>query len=114
MTQKIAIYEGEGSSLLGIRDLDALYLSKESLLNSDWDAASTHFILPGGRDRPYHAAFRGAGNRKIRAFVEKGGTYIGLCAGAYACALMLIFCHCSMTFSAAAFQKRRRGVKTTA
>ena len=83
MTQKIAIYEGEGSSLLGIRDLDALYLSKESLLNSDWDAASTHFILPGGRDRPYHAAFRGAGNRKIRAFVEKGGTYIGLCAGAY-------------------------------
>jgi biotin--protein ligase len=79
----IAIYEGEGTTLENLRNLDALFLSEHTFFQSNWDHTCTHFILPGGRDRPYHAAFKGAGNRKIRSFVERGGTYVGLCAGAY-------------------------------
>ena len=40
-------------------------------------------VMPGGADRPYCAALNGEGNRRIRAFVEAGGAYLGLCAGAY-------------------------------
>jgi biotin--protein ligase len=41
-------------------------------------------VVPGGRDVPYHAALApNGGNRAIRRFVEGGGTYIGICAGAY-------------------------------
>ena len=41
------------------------------------------FIMPGGADLPYCRALNGAGNARIRAYVEAGGTYLGICAGAY-------------------------------
>jgi glutamine amidotransferase-like uncharacterized protein len=41
------------------------------------------FIMPGGADIPYTQKLNGAGNANIRAFVEQGGTYLGICAGAY-------------------------------
>lgn len=40
-------------------------------------------IMPGGRDRPYHAALKGRPNALVRKFVEEGGIYLGICAGAY-------------------------------
>lgn len=44
-------------------------------------------IMPGGEDLYYAEKLNGAGNRAIRAFVEAGGRYLGICAGAYyACA----------------------------
>jgi glutamine amidotransferase-like uncharacterized protein len=41
------------------------------------------FILPGGRDRPYHAELKGDGNKILDGFVKKGGSILGICAGAY-------------------------------
>lgn len=41
------------------------------------------FVMPGGADLPYCAALNGAPNARIRRFVEAGGTYLGICAGAY-------------------------------
>jgi glutamine amidotransferase-like uncharacterized protein len=41
------------------------------------------FFMPGGADLPYCAALNGAGNAVIRRFVESGGVYVGICAGAY-------------------------------
>ena len=44
-------------------------------------------IMPGGRDLPYLRKLRGTGNANIRAAVEAGMRYFGICAGAYyACA----------------------------
>ncbi len=40
-------------------------------------------VMPGGRDIPFHEALKGRGNASIRHYVEQGGTYLGLCAGAY-------------------------------
>lgn len=41
------------------------------------------FVLPGGADLPYCEKLNGAGNRALRAFVEGGGVFVGVCAGAY-------------------------------
>lgn len=40
-------------------------------------------IFPGGQDLYYHRACSSALLAKIRRFVEEGGTYVGICAGAY-------------------------------
>ena len=40
-------------------------------------------IMPGGADLPYCAKLNGIGNQKIKSFVEQGGIYFGICAGAY-------------------------------
>ncbi|GHS91049.1 hypothetical protein AGMMS49949_00760 [Alphaproteobacteria bacterium] len=40
-------------------------------------------VFPGGEDQFYDRALKGAGNEKIRHFVEGGGSFLGICAGAY-------------------------------
>ena len=45
------------------------------------------FVMPGGADLYYCEKLNGAGNAAIRAWAERGGAYLGICAGAYyACA----------------------------
>lgn len=39
--------------------------------------------IPGGQDIPYSFELSGEGNRQIRKFVENGGRFLGICAGAY-------------------------------
>lgn len=39
--------------------------------------------MPGGADIPYCQSLNGKGNQQIQTFVQKGGAYLGLCAGAY-------------------------------
>jgi biotin---protein ligase len=39
--------------------------------------------MPGGADLPYCRVLNGAGNRKISQYVNRGGCYLGLCAGGY-------------------------------
>ena len=41
------------------------------------------FVMPGGADLFYCEKLNGAGNAAIRSYVEAGGTYLGICAGAY-------------------------------
>lgn len=41
------------------------------------------FVMPGGADLYYCEKLNGAGNAAIRGYVEAGGTYLGICAGAY-------------------------------
>lgn len=40
-------------------------------------------IMPGGRDRGYTALLHGPGDEEIVSFVQQGGRYLGICAGAY-------------------------------
>lgn len=39
--------------------------------------------MPGGADLGYCRILDGEGNRKISQYVNKGGAYLGLCAGGY-------------------------------
>lgn len=41
------------------------------------------FVMPGGADLYYCEKLNGAGNAAIRRYVEEGGAYLGICAGAY-------------------------------
>ena len=41
------------------------------------------FVMPGGADLPYCRTLNGEGNRKIKQYVQRGGAYLGLCAGGY-------------------------------
>ncbi len=61
-----------------IRRIDA-----KTLISEEWEKEALVLIVPGGRDVFYHSALDGAGTDKIRAFVESGGGYLGICAGAY-------------------------------
>lgn len=75
----IAIYEGEGAVWQG-KPYPAI--TAAAILDGALENISM-FIMPGGRDCPYHESLKGLGNKRIRAFVENGGTYLGICAGAY-------------------------------
>jgi glutamine amidotransferase-like uncharacterized protein len=58
-------------------------MDAKALLEQSWESKTALLIIPGGRDIFYHASLDGAGTDKIRRFVEKGGNYLGICAGAY-------------------------------
>lgn len=55
----------------------------EAIIKGDVFDSAALFVLPGGRDVPYHEDLAGAGNDKLRLFVENGGGFLGICAGAY-------------------------------
>lgn len=58
------------------------FIDASGIIHSDWVHA-TALIIPGGADLFYCAKLNGPGNNRIRSYVEQGGTYVGVCAGAY-------------------------------
>ena len=58
-------------------------IDKRFFLSPNWEEKLDLIVIPGGRDVPYHQNLKGEANRRIRSFVEKGGSYLGICAGAY-------------------------------
>lgn len=92
MVKPVAIYADAGTSEVGVASLLSAvgqHLGRKALLINAQDICSgkleafTALIVPGGADLPYCERLNGAGNRAIRAFVEQGGLYVGICAGAY-------------------------------
>jgi biotin--protein ligase len=61
-----------------VRRIDA-----RGLIETDWEKSAKLLIVPGGRDCFYHTSLKGQGTQKIRVFVERGGSYLGICAGGY-------------------------------
>ncbi len=62
---------------------DVSSIQSKQLIRSDWEEETDLLIMPGGRDVPFDIKLRGEGNRRIRQFIEQGGAYLGICAGAY-------------------------------
>ncbi|HEY2809803.1 MAG TPA: BPL-N domain-containing protein [Rhabdochlamydiaceae bacterium] len=58
-------------------------MDSKELISGEWEKEARLLIVPGGRDCFYHTSLDGKGTQKIRSFVEKGGGYLGICAGAY-------------------------------
>lgn len=92
MTQAdIVIYQDEGVGAFSMFALTRAlqYLKKPYRTAGAQDIIqgalkpARHFIVPGGADIPYTRKLNGTGNAAIRSFVETGGHYIGICAGAY-------------------------------
>lgn len=92
MVRSVYIYHDEGTSELGVQSLltavpqklklPAKTISAEQLIQNGLENAAA-LIIPGGADLPYCRKLNGEGNQIIKKYVEQGGNYIGICAGAY-------------------------------
>ncbi len=87
----IAVYAGNGSShsWTWLADLfeekgipDVRFLdSSEFVLNVG--PGASHVVVSGGDGFSIAESLKGEGFRRLKAFIESGGTYVGVCAGAY-------------------------------
>lgn len=96
MLGKVIIYADDGTDRFGVNCLVRYLLD---LLNGRYEVEAIRhidvepgylctpenrlFIMPGGADLPYCALLEPEGTDAIRQYVEEGGTYLGICAGAY-------------------------------
>lgn len=90
---RVLVYSGEGAGHRSIRSaVESLTktlhvtvdtIGTKELLQGTWVEDCRMLVMPGGADLPYCKALNGTGNRIIRGFVTSGGSYLGLCAGAY-------------------------------
>lgn len=90
MKRNIVIYQDEGVGEFGLRCLEKFFreddvwlASAEAVIDGRVLGMADIFVMPGGADLPYCRKLNGAGNDNIRAYVKEGGTYLGICAGAY-------------------------------
>ncbi len=67
----------EGASDAYIKTIDADDILSDQL--KEYEV----LVMPGGADLYYCEKLNGAANAKIRQFVDSGGKYLGICAGAY-------------------------------
>ena len=93
--QNILIYSGPGAGELSVANTlttikqlvgdkyNVITVGPKVLIDDAWLENTALLIMPGGADRPYLTKLKGIGNANIRRFVENGGKYIGICAGAY-------------------------------
>lgn len=72
-----------GQAVSQITNSSPRFIDAKELLRGKWILDTSCFIMPGGRDLFYHKALFPKGTALLRDFVENGGTYIGICAGAY-------------------------------
>lgn len=59
------------------------FINAEDILYEKWTKNAALLIIPGGADIPYTKKLNGKGNKIIKQYVKNGGSYLGLCAGAY-------------------------------
>lgn len=91
----IYVYNDDGVSNESLRHtiftlteaLPTTYLIKtinaEKIIQNKWVRDAALFVIPGGADLPYVTKLNGKGNQNIKNFVKNGGSYLGICAGAY-------------------------------
>ena len=78
LTQTIHTMSFLFGSKYSIQKIDA-----RQVIQGTWRKDAALFIMPGGADLPYVKALAGQGNQEIKKYVEQGGEYLGICAGAY-------------------------------
>jgi glutamine amidotransferase-like uncharacterized protein len=90
MKKIIAIYNDAGTSQTCIKSLEALLGHHEIIkVNAEDIMSGAAFenlyalIMPGGADLPYCEKLTEPALQNIRDYIENGGNYIGICAGAY-------------------------------
>lgn len=87
---EVCVYSGSGAVLAddvktALKRLSISHLSVNENLIRDGKLRSGFkvLIIPGGYTATIASTLRGKGFNEIRSFISEGGTYIGICAGAY-------------------------------
>lgn len=93
MEKYILVYGDEGTSQVGVDSLMAVCEKKlglkcnkimaKDIIETDVLDNCKILIFPGGMANFYCRKLNGKGNEKIKNFVNSGGMYLGICAGAY-------------------------------
>lgn len=90
MVKNICVYDDDGVgdfSLHAVQHYCAEHnvtsISAKTIIEKGISHDTDIFVMPGGADRPYANKLNGVGNQAIRHYVENGGVYLGICAGAY-------------------------------
>ncbi|WVW80144.1 biotin-[acetyl-CoA-carboxylase] ligase [Kwoniella bestiolae CBS 10118] len=94
---QVLVYSGPGVSPLSlshtILTLSLLLLphyivqpvTPDILSSQPWEPSCALLVVPGGRDLPFveELTTKRRVTKRIKAYVEEGGKYLGICAGAY-------------------------------
>lgn len=99
----VYLYSGPGTSPICLDQTEQLFtqclqhhylikrIQPEDVIDGSWQTLAACFVMPGGRDSPYHESLNPAGITKIQDYVQAGGSYLGICAGAYLAAKKIEF-----------------------
>lgn len=88
----IAVYDAGGTGGKGVENLERIFASRPAYILHHICPADIRagvldqfdaVIFPGGSGSKEAAALTEEGCRKVRNFVESGGGYVGICAGAF-------------------------------
>ncbi len=90
MSKNIVIYRDDGVGEFGFSCLLKFFQNESVRICNAHDVIAGDifkntdiFVMPGGADLPYCRKLNGTGNDNIKHYVENGGLYLGICAGAY-------------------------------
>lgn len=67
-------------------------ISPQEVCAGQWVYQAALFVMPGGTDISYTEQLNGLGNDQIKIFVKNGGTYLGICGGAFYASSTVEFC----------------------
>ncbi|KAF9376953.1 biotin holocarboxylase synthetase [Podila verticillata] len=99
----VLVYSGEGTSRTSLahtvrtlkalvgHQYDVMKIDSHGLLTEPWEESTSLLVIPGGRDIPYTKFLNGPPNDRIRAYVQAGGRFWGICAGAYFSSSHVVF-----------------------
>lgn len=91
----VLVYSGAGATLDSVKHatwslrrlLGPNYavhtITSDQVLKEPWTSTCALLVMPGGADLSYCRVLNGAGNRRIKQYVQLGGAYLGFCAGGY-------------------------------
>lgn len=89
---RTAVYVGPGARGVGAfrwmqlmdqaEGFETKFVDGEAIRNGALESVDL-LVMPGGKSRVEAAELGEAGQREVRAFIERGGSYIGTCAGAF-------------------------------
>ncbi|KAF2843171.1 biotin holocarboxylase synthetase/biotin-protein ligase [Patellaria atrata CBS 101060] len=91
----VLVYSGNGSTVESVRhclytlrrllspNYAVVPVNSDAIIKEPWTASCALLVLPGGADMAYCRTLNGEGNRRISQYVNRGGNYLGFCAGGY-------------------------------
>ena len=91
----IYLYAGPGSDPFSLEQTEQMLtqclkdyyhverIYPEDVIHQPWETKAACFVIPGGRSKPYYESLEPVGTDKIKEYVKNGGSYLGICAGAY-------------------------------
>ncbi len=91
---QVLIYAGPGTGEISrlethlclrrmLPNFSVRWVLPSELIETDWHRDTRLLVIPGGQDLPYCESLEGLGTDSIRTYVSNGGSYLGICAGAY-------------------------------